>query len=182
MLRVISRNWWLIVLRGVCAIVFGVLAWSQPGLTLATLVLLWGVFAFADGVLAFSAAISGKAGTPWWALVLEGLVGLAAGIAAFFLPGMTTLVLLYLIAAKAIVAGVLEIVAAIQLRQEIHGEVWLALAGLASLAFGVMLIARPGLGALAVMWLIGLYAILFGIVLVALGFRVKSYKHVALAA
>jgi uncharacterized membrane protein HdeD (DUF308 family) len=114
--------------------------------------------------------------------VLEGLVGLAAGIAAFFLPGMTTLVLLYLIAAKAIVAGVLEIVAAIQLRQEIHGEVWLALAGLASLAFGVMLIARPGLGALAVMWLIGLYAILFGIVLVALGFRVKSYKHVALAA
>ena len=182
MLRLISRNWWLMVVRGVCAIVFGLLAWSWPGITLATLVLLWGAFALADGVLAFTGALSGESGTPWWALVLEGLVGIGAALAAIILPGVTALVLLYLIAARAIVAGILEIVAAIQLRKEIQGELWLALAGAASLVFGLFLMIRPAVGALAVVWLIGFYAIVFGVALVALGLRVRALRNIAQAA
>ena len=174
MLSVFARNWWLIVLRGVCAIVFGLLALVWPGVTLATLVLLWGFYAFADGVLAFSAAFSGRGDAPWWALTLEGLVGILAAVAAFIYPGITAIVLLYVIAIWAIVTGIIEIVGAIQLRKEIEGELWLGLAGFGSLLFGVLLIARPGLGALAVVWMIGFYALIFGVLLVALGFRAKA--------
>jgi uncharacterized membrane protein HdeD (DUF308 family) len=182
MLSVIARNWWLIVLRGVCAIVFGLLAWIWPGVTLATLVLLWGAYAFVDGILALAAAFSGRADAPWWALTLEGIVGILAAVAAFLYPGITAIILLYVIAIWAIVTGVIEIVAAIQLRKEIEGELWLGLAGLGSILFGVVLIARPGLGALAVVWMIGLYAVLFGVLLVALGFRVKALRDAALPA
>ena len=112
-------------------------------------------------------------------LGLEGLVGLGAAAVAFFYPGVTALVLLYMIAAWAIVTGIFEIVAAIQLRKEIEGEFWLALAGVASLVFGVILIARPAVGALAVTWMIGLYAVAFGALLIAVGFRVKSLRHLA---
>jgi uncharacterized membrane protein HdeD (DUF308 family) len=174
MLSVIARNWWLIVLRGVFAIVFGVLALVWPSVTLATLVLLWGAYAFADGILAFSAAFSGQGDTPWWALTLEGIVGVLAAGAAFLYPGITAIVLLYVIAIWAIVTGIIEIVAAIQLRKEIEGELWLGLAGFGSLLCGLLLIARPGLGALAVIWIIGFYAVVFGVLLVALGFRAKA--------
>jgi len=176
MLRFIARNWWMLVLRGACAILFGVLAFTWPGVTLGALVLLWGVYAFADGILAFAAAFSGAAGTPWWVLILEGLVSIAAAAAAVLYPGITAIVLLYVIAAWAIVTGVFEIAAAIQLRKEIEGEIWLGLAGLASIFFGLALFARPGAGALAVVWIIGAYAIVFGALLVALGFRVKALK------
>jgi uncharacterized membrane protein HdeD (DUF308 family) len=182
MLSVIARNWWLIVLRGVCAIVFGLLAWVWPGVTLATLILLWGAYAFADGVLAFAAAFSGRADAPWWALTLEGIVGILAAAAAFLYPGITAIILLYVIALWAIVTGAIEIVAAIQLRKEIEGELWLGLAGVGSLLFGFLLIARPGLGALAVVWMIGFYAVIFGVLLVALGFRVKALRGAALPA
>ena len=136
--------------------------------------MLWAIYAFVDGVLAFVAALSGSSGTPWWILVLESLVGVGAAAAAFFSPGMTAIVLLFFIAARAIVAGILEIAAAIQLRKEIEGELWLGLAGAGSVLFGLVLMARPGVGALAVVWMIGLYAILFGGLLVALGFRVRT--------
>ena len=174
MLHFIARNWWLLVLRGICAILFGVLALTSPGITLGALVLLFGAYAFADGILAFVAAFSNSTGRPWWALVLEGLVGIAAASATFLYTGISAIVLLYVIAAWAIVTGIFEIVAAVQLRKEIEGEVWLALAGLASVFFGAVLFARPGIGALAVMWMIGMYAVLFGVLLVALGFRVKT--------
>ena len=176
MLGMLARNWWMIVLRGVFSIAFGVLAWTWPGITLGVLVLLWGAYAFADGVLALGAAVSGASGKPWWMLTLEGLVGLGAAAVAFFYPGVTALVLLYMIAAWAIVTGIFEIVAAIQLRKEIEGEFWLALAGVASLVFGAILIARPAVGALAVTWMIGLYAVAFGALLIAVGFRVKSLR------
>jgi uncharacterized membrane protein HdeD (DUF308 family) len=182
MLRLIAGNWWLIVLRGVCAILFGLLAWAWPGVTLKALILLWGAYAFADGILAFVAAMSGSTGAPRWVLILEAIVSLAAAAAAIFFPGVTAVVLLYVIALWAIVTGVLEIAAAIQLRKEIENELWLGLAGLASVLFGFLLIARPGLGAVAVVWMIGLYAIMFGAILVALGFRVKALKDTALAA
>jgi uncharacterized membrane protein HdeD (DUF308 family) len=176
MLNFVARNWWLIVVRGVCAMVFGLLAWLWPGVTLGALVLLWGAYAFLDGVLAFAAAFSGSSGKPWWALVLEGVVSLGAAVATLVAPGITAVVLLYVIAAWAIVHGALEIAAAIQLRKEIQGEFWLGLTGLASIVFGILLIARPGVGAVAVVWLIGLYSVAFGVLLVALGFRVKALK------
>jgi uncharacterized membrane protein HdeD (DUF308 family) len=178
MLRLLARNWWLIVIRGICAIVFGLFAWAWPGLTLSVLVLLWGAYAFADGILAFVAAFAGAEGTPWWALTIEGLVSLAAAAAAVLYPGVTAVVLLFVVALWAIVTGVLEIAAAIQLRKEIQNEFWLGLAGVGSILFGLVLIARPGLGALAVVWMIGSYAVLFGVLLVALGFRLRAMKDV----
>lgn len=180
MLHFIGRNWWLLVLRGVCAVLFGLLAFIWPGMTLGVLVLLFGAYALADGILALVAAVSGSTGTPWWVLLLVGLAGVAAATTTFLYPGITAVVLLYLIASWAIVTGVLEIAAAIQLRKEIEGEVWLGLAGLASVLFGAILFMRPGVGALAVVWMIGAYSILFGVLLVALGFHVRS--RVTLAA
>jgi uncharacterized membrane protein HdeD (DUF308 family) len=179
MLDLLVRNWWLVVLRGIFAILFGVIAWTQPAVTLGALVLLWAIYAFADGVLAFWAAFSGATGRPAWVLILEGLVGIGAGTVAVLFPGITAVFLLYLIAAWALFTGVLEIVAAIRLRKEIEGEFWLILAGLASVVFSLVLFARPGVGALAVVWIIGTYAIMFGVLLVALGFRLKSRKRIA---
>jgi len=174
MLNLIAKNWWVLLLRGICAILFGLFALTRPGITLGALITLWAIYAFVDGVLAFVAALSGSSGRPWWLLVLEGVVGVGAAAVAFLSPGVTAIVLLFFIAARAIVAGILEIAAAIQLRKEIEGELWLGLAGAGSVLFGLVLMARPGVGALAVVWMIGLYAILFGGLLVALGFRVRT--------
>jgi uncharacterized membrane protein HdeD (DUF308 family) len=174
MLHFLGRNWWLLVLRGICAILFGLLAFTWPGITLGALVLLFGVYAFANGMLAFAAAFSNSTDTPWWILILEGAVSIAAALAIFVFPGITAVVLLYVMAMWAIVTGMFQIGAAIQLRNEIEGEVWLGLAGLASVLFGVVLLARPGIGALAVVWIIGGYSVLFGMLLVALGLGVKA--------
>jgi uncharacterized membrane protein HdeD (DUF308 family) len=175
LLQTMSRNWWSIVLRGVCAILFGAMAWVWPGITLSVLVLLWAGYTFVDGILAIAGAFSGSSTTPWWALLVIGLVSLFAAAFAFLFPGLTAVGLLYLIAFWAIVTGALEIVTAIQLRREIEGEFWLGAAGFASILFGVLVIARPGLGALAVMWMIGTYAIAFGLLLVAHGLHVRSF-------
>lgn len=174
MLDFVAKNWWLLVLRGLCSIVFGVLAFAWPHVTLGALVFLWGGYAFVGGILALGAAVTGTGGAPWWVLTLEGLVSIAAAAGAFFFPGLTAVVLLYLIAAWAIVTGIFEIVEAIQLRKVIENEWWLALAGIASVAFGVVLLMSPAGGALAVVWLIASYAVVFGVLLVALGLRVRS--------
>lgn len=175
LLHTMSRNWWSIVLRGICAILFGLMAWVWPGITLSVLVLLWAAYAFADGILALAGAFSGRSTTPWWALLIIGLVSLAAAAFAILFPGLTAVGLLYLIAFWAIVTGILEIVTAIQLRREIEGEFWLGLAGFASVLFGAFLIMRPGLGALAVIWMIGTYAVALGVLLVAHGLHVRSF-------
>jgi uncharacterized membrane protein HdeD (DUF308 family) len=175
LLHIMSRNWWSIVLRGVCAILFGAMAWVWPGITLSVLVLLWAGYTFADGILAIAGAFSGSSTTPWWALLVIGLVSLFAAAFAFLFPGLTAVGLLYLIGFWAIVTGALEVVTAIQLRREIEGEFWLGLAGFASILFGAFLIMRPGLGALAVMWMIGTYAVAFGVLLVAHGLHVRSF-------
>jgi uncharacterized membrane protein HdeD (DUF308 family) len=177
LLEALTRNWWMLVLRGVVALVFGVLAWLRPGITLSALVLLFGAYALMDGVLALVAAFSRRRGSPWWMAVLVGISGLAAAAVAFFAPGLTALALLYLIAAWAIVTGIFEIGAAIALRKELQGEWLLALAGAASLVFGFFLVVRPGSGALAVIWLIGSYAFAFGILLIGLGFRLKGLRN-----
>ena len=125
----LTKNWWVLVLRGVLAIIFAVLTFVRPGITLASLVLLFGAFAFADGVLHLIAAFRSGTGS-WWALVLAGLFGIGAGVVTFFYPGLTALTLLYCIAFWSIFAGVAEIMAAIRLRKEIEGEWLLGLAGL----------------------------------------------------
>ena len=174
--KVISDNWWLLLLRGLVAVLFGVLTWLQPGISLAALVLLFGAYAFADGILGVWAAISGrKQHEDWWVLLLWAFVGIGVGIVTFLVPGVTALALLFYIAIWATASGVLQIVVAIRLRREIADEWLLFLAGLLSVAFGVLLMIRPAEGALAVLWLIGAYAIFFGALLVILSFKARSF-------
>jgi uncharacterized membrane protein HdeD (DUF308 family) len=176
---VLSRNWWAIALRGVAAIIFGLLTFVMPGITLAVLVLLFGAYAIVDGIFTLVAVARGQAvarGEPRWVLVLEGVVSIAAGLVAFLWPGLTALALVYLIAAWAIVTGVLEIVAAVRLRRQIDNEWWLGLSGALSVVFGVLVMAAPGAGALAMLFWIGAYAILFGALLVGLAFRLRSAR------
>ena len=175
MLAVYTRGWWSLVLRGIAAILFGILAFVWPAITLTALVFLWGAYALVDGVFAIAAGVKTYGeNRRWWVLLLEGVLSVIAGVVAFVIPGITALVLLMLIAAWAIVTGVFEMAAAIQLRKEIKGEWLLALAGIASILFGVVLFINPGPGAIALVWLIGAYAIVFGILLIALGFRLRS--------
>jgi uncharacterized membrane protein HdeD (DUF308 family) len=176
MITAVARNWWVLALRGLVAILFGILAFIWPGLTLLALVALFGAYALVDGIFSIVAAFSDQVGKQrWWVLLLEGLLGVATGILTFLWPSITAFALVYLIAAWAIVGGVLEIVAAIRLRQEIEGEWFLALSGVASIIFGVLMAIWPGTGALALVWLIGSYAIVFGVLMLALAFRLRSW-------
>lgn len=171
----LARNWGWIVLRGVAAILFGVLSFAWPSITLAALVLLFGVYALADGLLALVAAFKIRdGGKPMWSLLVVGLLGITAGIFTFAWPGMTALVLLAFIASWALITGFFQILAAIRLRAVITNEWLLGLSGLLSIGFGVLMLARPGAGALAVIWIIAWYAIFFGATLVMLGFRLKG--------
>ncbi len=176
MLNQLARNWWAVAIRGLVAIIFGILALIWPGITLTVLVLFWGAYALVDGVFALVGGVTQHTeGNHRWILVLEGLAGILAGILTFVWPGMTAFVLLYLIAAWAVVTGLLEIIAAIRLRQEITNEWLLVLAGVASLVFGIAIAVFPVAGALAVIWLIGAYVLVFGLLLLFLAFRLRSY-------
>ena len=172
----ISRNWWALALRGLAAIAFGVVAILWPGITLLALILLFAAYAIVDGVLAIASGIRRESDrrSPDWFMILAGIAGIVAGVVAVVLPGITALVLLIVIAAWAIVTGVAELVAAYQLRDVIRGEWLLALNGVLSIAFGILLVAFPGAGALAVVWLIAVYAIVSGVVLLALAFRLRG--------
>ena len=172
--RTLARNWGAIAVRGVVAIIFGILCFVVPGITLRVLVLLFGAYALVDGVFDIIAAVRRRTGDePWWALLLEGIVGIAAGLVAFLMPRLTALALVYLIAAWAIVTGVLEIVAAVRLRREITNEWWLAFSGVLSVVFGVLIMAAPAAGALVLVLWIGAYAVVFGVSLLALAFRLR---------
>ncbi len=170
----LTKNWWVLVLRGVFAILFAVFTWVTPGITLASLILLFGAFAFADGVLHLVAAFRAGSGS-WWSLLFAGICGVAAGVLTMFYPGLTALALLYFIAFWSIAAGVGEIIAAIRLRKEIEGEWLLGLAGVLSVVFGIFLVASPGAGALGLLMVIGAYAFVAGIALISLGFRLRSW-------
>ena len=175
-MQTLVANWWALALRGLIGVVFGLLAIASPGLTLTALVLLYGAYAFLDGVLALVAAVrAAERHGRWGWLALEGLAGIGAGIVTFAWPGITAIVLLYLIAAWALVTGILEIAAAVRLRSEIKGEWALVLAGVASVVFGVLLFLYPSAGALAVVWLIGAYALLFGLLMLVLAFRLRGH-------
>jgi len=174
----LTRNWWLVALRGLAALLFGVLTIFRPGVTLAALILLFGGYAVASGILTIVAAIANRHGEARWVpLLISGLLSVAVGVITFIMPGITAMVLLYLIAAWAIVTGIWEIVAAIRLRKIITGEWLLVLGGVLSVAFGLFLVAFPGAGALTVTLWIGTYAIMLGIVSIALGFRLRSWGH-----
>jgi uncharacterized membrane protein HdeD (DUF308 family) len=175
---VLARNWWAIAIRGVAAILFGLLAFLWPGLTLAALVLLFGAYALVDGIFSIVAAVRRRTGdAPWWALLLEGILGVAAGLVTFFMPGLTAVTLVYVIAAWAIVTGVLEIVAAVRLREQITGEWWLVLSGVLSIVFGGLVMLAPAAGALAITLWIGAYALVFGALLLALAFRLRRVRE-----
>jgi uncharacterized membrane protein HdeD (DUF308 family) len=177
LLQSLASNWWLLLLRGIAAILFGVLAFVWPGITLLTLVIFYGAYALADGVLAVGAAVMGPGGAaPRWWLAIVGALGIFAGLLTFMWPGITALVLLLLIAAWAIASGVFQILGAIRLRKEIANEWLLILSGLLSIVFGIVLVAQPGAGALALIWIIGTYAILAGILSIALAFRLRPYN------
>jgi uncharacterized membrane protein HdeD (DUF308 family) len=179
LLHALAKNWWLEVLRGVAAIIFGVLAFVWPGITLFTLVLLWGAYALVDGVLAIAAAVTGNNPMPRWWLAIVGLAGIGAGILTFVYPGLTAFILLIFIAVWAIVLGIFEIYGAIKLRKEIEGEWLLILNGALSIVFGLVLLYRPGAGALAVVWIIGAYAVILGIIYVMFGLKLRKHASAA---
>jgi uncharacterized membrane protein HdeD (DUF308 family) len=178
MFVVLARNWSLVVLRGVAAVLFGLLTLFMPAISLAVLILLFGAFAFVDGVFTIVSAIRDRRGdSQWVALLIGGILGVGVGIVTLLMPDVTALVLLYLIAAWAIVTGVAEIVAAVRLRRIITREWLLVVAGVISVAFGVLLVAFPSAGALAVTLWIGAYAFVLGIVLIALGLRLRRWDR-----
>jgi uncharacterized membrane protein HdeD (DUF308 family) len=175
MLHLLARHWWALALRGVFAVLFGLLTFLIPGITLLTLVLLFGAYAILDGIFDIISAV--RAPGRHWPLVLEGVVGIIIGILTFIWPGITTMVLLYLIAFWAIFTGILEIVAGIRLREVIANEWLLILMGVLSVLFGFLILIFPGAGALAIIIWIGAYALLFGIMLIALAFLLRRFRQ-----
>jgi len=178
MLHALAKNWWLVLLRGIAGIVFGLLAFAWPGLTLLTLVLFYGAYALIDGIVALATALTGGAKPiPTWWLVVVGLLGIAAGLVTFLWPGITAFVLILFIGAWAIAHGIFEIIGAIQLRHEIDNEWMLILAGALSVIFGIVILAAPGAGALGLVWAIGAYSIVFGGLLAGLSLRLRKHRH-----
>lgn len=180
----LTRGWWLLLLRGIAGILFGIAAFIWPGLTILALTLLYGAFALTDGILSLGAAFTGggnkgsdrggDGAIPTWWLALIGLLGIAAGAVAFLWPGLTAFALIVMIGAWAVAIGVLEIIGAIWLRKEIEDE-WLLIAtGVLSVLFGLAILLRPGLGALALAWAVGAFALLSGLLHVAFAFRLKG--------
>ena len=175
MLHALAQYWWALAIRGLVAILFGLLTFLLPGITLVTLVLLFGAYALVDGV--FNVIASFRTASHHWALLIEGVVGIIVGILTFAWPAITALVLLYLIAFWAIFTGIFEIVAGIRLRKAITNEWLLIVMGVLSLLFGVLILVAPGTGALAIVLWIGAYAFVFGIVLMVLAFRLRGHRQ-----
>jgi len=173
--EILSRYWWMTVLRGLFWILFGVVILARPGISLLSLTLALGIVIFADGVLNVVNAFAGrKVHEDWWVLLLVGLTGIGIGALTFYSPQTTALALVFYVAIWAIATGLLQIAAAIRLRRQLAGEVWWILAGIASVIFGVLLIVQPAAGALTLLWLFAVYAIAFGVLLVLLALRVRS--------
>ncbi|HZJ56518.1 MAG TPA: HdeD family acid-resistance protein [Myxococcaceae bacterium] len=177
MIHELARNWGWIALRGALAIVFGVLALAWPASAFAAIVVLFGAYAFVDGVFALVALFRGAGRERFWMLVIEAVVGIGIGILTIVRPAATALALLYYVGIWSILTGIFELVAAIRLRKEITGEFWLGLAGVLSIVFGVVLFAAPGPAALALAVWIGVYAIVFGVMLLLLAFRLRRFSE-----
>jgi len=175
MLTALVRNWWVVLVRGILGIVFGLAAFAWPGITLLVLVVMFGAYCIADGIVALlSIGKADEQGGSWGRMLFVGIISIAVGVGAFIWPGITTAAFLIIIAAWAIVRGIFEIVAAIQLRKVIENEWLLGLAGVVAILFGVALIVRPGAGALALIWLIATFALIHGVLLVVLAFKLRG--------
>lgn len=175
MAALLARNWWALAIRGAAAIVFAILAFALPSITLAVLVILFGAYAFVDGVFAIVSAIRALQGhRPWGSFLIEGIVGIVIGLITFFVPGVTLAFLIALVAIWAIVTGIFEIAAAIRLRRHVPGEWLLLLTGIFSFLFGVLIFFAPVAGALVIVWWLAAYALVFGILLLVLAFRLRS--------
>jgi uncharacterized membrane protein HdeD (DUF308 family) len=170
----VSSTWWIVAIRGLLAILFGIMALVWPKITILALVILFGAYAIVNGVFALIAAFRGGGGQSRGWLAFSGILGIAAGVVALVWPGITTFALLLLIAIWFVVTGVMEVISAIVLRKEIDSEWMLVLSGALSTLFGLVLLIWPASGALAIVWLIGLCAIAFGLALLYIAFRVKK--------
>jgi uncharacterized membrane protein HdeD (DUF308 family) len=176
--NVVARHWWALALRGVLGIVIGLIAFLRPGAADLALVWLFGAYALVDGAFALAAIFSRRGGAaPWWALLLEGIVGIGAGLASFLAPGAVLGVLIYFIAFWAIFTGVFEIIAAIRLRHYIAHEWLMILSGVLSVVLGILILAWPLAGALYLAWSVGAYALISGVVLLVLGFRLRGWAR-----
>ncbi|HET9416645.1 MAG TPA: DUF308 domain-containing protein, partial [Candidatus Limnocylindria bacterium] len=176
----LARWWWTFILRGAVAILFGVLSFLAPGVGIGLLVGLFAAWALIDGINGLLTGIRTRnQDRSWWLEILEGVVGLVAGVIALLLPAFAAEILILLIGAWAIVTGIVEIVLAYRLRRVISGEAWMALAGVASILFGVVIFLFPAAGALSIVWLLGSFAIAFGVFLVMLGWRLRGVDRMA---
>ena len=172
----IAAHWWVPLVRGIVAVIFGAIIFARPLSSVFAFVVLFGAFAFVDGILNIVTAL--RFAHPergrWWASLTEGVIGVLIGIVTFFLPGLNAVTLGLLIAAWAVVTGILEIIAALRLRRDVPGEIFLILAGVLSVVVGMWLIVFPVAGLLALTWLIAAYAIVAGIALIVLAFHLRS--------
>jgi uncharacterized membrane protein HdeD (DUF308 family) len=176
MFGLVTRHWWVFAIRGIAAIVFGILTFISPAATLAALVLLFGAYVLVDGVSLLAALVRGDAvaRSHAWAVGIMGVLGIVAGVATFMWPGQTALSLLYLVAFWAVAMGGFQVVAAVVLRRELHGEFWMALGGIASIVFGAFLVAFPGEGLLSLVWLVGVWSVVFGVSNLGLAYRLRG--------
>ncbi|MEA2706885.1 MAG: hypothetical protein QOH22_1673 [Gemmatimonadaceae bacterium] len=171
-----NSNWWALGLRALAAILLGVIALALPGPTLAAIVIVFGIYAITDGVLAIIAAIRGiRRKERWGAMLFEGIIGIIAGVVALLWPGIGALALTYLVAGWALATGAFEIAAAIRLRKIMTGEWLLMIAGILSIVLAVLVAAFPGVGALTLVWWLGAYALAYGVISLVLALRVRSW-------
>jgi uncharacterized membrane protein HdeD (DUF308 family) len=176
MAKHLAHKWWSVALRGAIAVMFGLIALGSPGITIAVIMILFGAYAAGDGALAlYSAWRAHDLRVRWWGLLFEGMAGIALGMIAMFWPATTATAFVYLVSAWAMLTGLFEIGTAIALRRELEGEWALATGGAASLALGLFLAARPAAGAIGIVWLLGAYSIVFGILVLTLAFRLRRW-------
>ncbi len=174
----LARNWWVFLLRGILAVLFGVAAVFFPETAFLSLVLVFGAFALVDGIFSIVAAFVGEARSEsWWWLILEGLFGILIGILTIWQPMTMGLAWIFFIAAWAVVTGIFEIFSAVKLRKVIEGELWMILSGILSILFGILAFVYPQSGAFAVGLIVGIYALMFGILLIMLAFRLRKHKE-----
>jgi uncharacterized membrane protein HdeD (DUF308 family) len=179
MAHAIGGYWWLFLIRGIAAILFGILAYAQPGITLAVLVMFFGAYVMVDGIFAVIAALRLRTfDKEWWVMLLLGLVGIAVGVLTFHAPQITALALLLYIAIWAFVTGIMQVILGVRFRREIDGEFWLILSGILGIAFAILVLWNPLPGALAILWMIAAFAIVMGVTFILLAFKLRKLKTV----
>lgn len=173
--KALARNWWLVVLRGILAILFGLTAFVWPAITWSVLVFMFGIYTLLGGLAATGTSLSRAKDSPrWWASLLKGVIAIGAAGIALIWPQLTGLIIVFVIAGGAVLTGALEIIAAIHLRHEINNEWLLAVGGIVSISLGVLLFLQPVAGGIAILWTVAAFAVIFGVLLIALGFRIKN--------